>query len=102
MTASSGGPYPPRPFPLDVAQAATRVWLMDRLRMCQTRSSSIGARAVEDAKNAQRGVNESAAKKGEAVPPYVLLELIGKGSYGRVYKGERFQVLWHCYVKVVG
>ncbi|KFY70971.1 hypothetical protein V499_08784, partial [Pseudogymnoascus sp. VKM F-103] len=49
---------------------------------------AIRTRAVEDAEKAQRGVNDRAARAGEAAPPYVLVELIGKGSYGRVYKGE--------------
>jgi hypothetical protein len=48
---------------------------------------AIRTRAVEDAEKAQRGVDERAARAGEAPPPYVLVELIGKGSYGRVYKG---------------
>ncbi|OBT58455.1 hypothetical protein VE04_01708 [Pseudogymnoascus sp. 24MN13] len=49
---------------------------------------AIRTRAVQDAEEAQRGVNDRAARAGEAAPPYVLVELIGKGSYGRVYKGE--------------
>ncbi|OBT98762.1 hypothetical protein VE01_03300 [Pseudogymnoascus verrucosus] len=49
---------------------------------------AIRTRAVEDGEKAQRGVNDRAARAGEAAPPYVLVELIGKGSYGRVYKGE--------------
>jgi hypothetical protein len=59
------------------------VWLIDRLHM----RPAIRTRAVEDAEKAQRGVDERAARAGEAPPPYVLVELIGKGSYGRVYKG---------------
>ncbi|KFY90631.1 hypothetical protein V500_05068 [Pseudogymnoascus sp. VKM F-4518 (FW-2643)] len=46
------------------------------------------ARAVEEAQKAQRGVAERAVRADEAAPPYVLVELIGKGGYGRVYKGE--------------
>jgi hypothetical protein len=45
------------------------------------------SRAVEDAGRAQRSVVERAEKDGEVAPGYVLVELIGKGSYGRVYKG---------------
>lgn len=59
------------------------MWLIDRLHM----RPAIRTRAVEDAEKAQRGVNDRAARAGEAAPPYVLVELIGKGSYGRVYKG---------------
>lgn len=49
--------------------------------------SATRARAVEEAEKAQRGVAERAVRAGEAVPPYMLVELIGKGGYGRVYKG---------------
>lgn len=58
-----------RPHPHPVALNATR------------------ARAMEDAQRAQRSVVEGAEKAGEVAPGYVLVELIGKGSYGRVYKG---------------
>lgn len=54
---------------------------MDRLYMRLSTPSSIRARAVEDAENAQRDVNERAVRKGEALPLYVLLELIGKGEF---------------------
>jgi hypothetical protein len=44
------------------------------------------ARQIQDAKNMQSAVAERLTKKGLNVPPYEFLELIGKGSYGRVYK----------------
>jgi hypothetical protein len=44
------------------------------------------ARQVQDAKDMQRAVAERLTKKGLDVPPYEFQELIGKGSYGRVYK----------------
>ena len=34
----------------------------------------------------QQVVYERASKIGTAVPPYDFIELIGKGSFGRVYK----------------
>ena len=45
------------------------------------------ARALEAAQRVQRSVVEGAEKAGKVAPGYVLVELIGKGSYGRVYKG---------------
>ncbi|KFY67105.1 hypothetical protein V497_00534 [Pseudogymnoascus sp. VKM F-4516 (FW-969)] len=61
---------------------------MDRLHPHPTALNATRTRAVEDAQRAQRSVVERADKAGEATPGYVLEELIGKGSYGRVYKGK--------------
>jgi hypothetical protein len=44
-------------------------------------------KAEEDAALMQASVIEAANKSKTTPPPYVLLELIGKGSFGRVYKG---------------
>ncbi|SPN96857.1 related to severin kinase [Cephalotrichum gorgonifer] len=43
-------------------------------------------KAIEDAKMMQASVIEQCTAVGQEVPPYVLSELIGKGSFGRVYK----------------
>ncbi|KAM0274245.1 hypothetical protein ACHAQH_008043, partial [Verticillium albo-atrum] len=43
-------------------------------------------RAIEDAKTTQSSVLQECASKGKEPPPFVLTELIGKGSFGRVYK----------------
>lgn len=43
-------------------------------------------KALEDAKTMQVSVNEQCASAGQEPPPYALTELIGKGSFGRVYK----------------
>jgi hypothetical protein len=44
------------------------------------------ARQIQDAKDMQNAVMERTRKKGIEPPQYEFLELIGKGSYGRVYK----------------
>ncbi|KAL2759905.1 hypothetical protein ACRALDRAFT_2095808, partial [Sodiomyces alcalophilus JCM 7366] len=44
------------------------------------------AKAVEDAKRVQASSLRECAAAGHDPPPYVLQELIGKGSFGRVYK----------------
>ena len=43
-------------------------------------------KALEDARLMQDSVNEQCSSSGQDPPPYALTELIGKGSFGRVYK----------------
>lgn len=43
--------------------------------------------AIEDARAHQNAVWEECEKTGKEPPPYILEELIGKGAFGRVYKG---------------
>ena len=57
------------------------------LQVRPSESSSVKTKAVEDARQMQAKVIEVASKAGKAPPKYALLELIGKGSFGRVYKG---------------
>jgi protein-serine/threonine kinase len=47
----------------------------------------IKVRALQQAKEMEELVAERAKRSGEEPPPYDFYELIGKGSYGRVYKG---------------
>lgn len=61
--------------------------MMDRLHLRPVGSSSVKAKALKDAQQMQLSVNDSAKKAGKDPPKYVLTELIGKGSFGRVYKG---------------
>lgn len=49
-------------------------------------TTEIRRRAVQDAKEMQKVVNEKCRKLNIVVPGYELVELTGKGSYGRVYK----------------
>lgn len=45
-------------------------------------------KALEDARKMQKAIIESCNKSGKEVPQYHLTELIGKGSFGRVYKAK--------------
>ncbi|KAF2739165.1 kinase-like protein [Polyplosphaeria fusca] len=44
-------------------------------------------RAIQQAKEMETLVAERAKRSGDEAPPYDFYELIGKGSYGRVFKG---------------
>ncbi|KAF1996658.1 kinase-like protein [Amniculicola lignicola CBS 123094] len=45
-------------------------------------------RAIQQAKEMEQLVAERAKRSGDEPPPYEFYELIGKGSYGRVFKGS--------------
>ncbi|KAL5344392.1 hypothetical protein ACLOAV_010652 [Pseudogymnoascus australis] len=74
---------------------------MDRLQLRPVESSSIKARALEDAQQMQLSIDDSAKKAGKVPPKYVLTELIGKGSFGRVYKGKDMTTAAIVAVKII-
>jgi hypothetical protein len=63
---------------------------MNSLQIRPTEVSSVKAKAVEDARQMQASIIDAARRTGTDPPKYVLMELVGKGSYGRVYKGLVF------------
>ncbi|KAJ6782492.1 hypothetical protein PWT90_05295 [Aphanocladium album] len=50
--------------------------------------SATKQKAFADAKKMQKAVLETCKKSGKEIPQYQLSELIGKGSFGRVYKSK--------------
>ncbi|KAE9364832.1 kinase-like protein [Stipitochalara longipes BDJ] len=61
---------------------------MDHLQVQTSYRSSVKVRAIEDARQMQAAITVAANKAGKAPPKYVLDELIGRGSFGRVYRGK--------------
>ncbi|KAF7871845.1 hypothetical protein EAF04_003952 [Stromatinia cepivora] len=61
---------------------------MDKLQVGNSEPVSVKTKAIEDARQMQASVIEAATKAGKEPPKYALIELIGKGSFGRVYKGK--------------
>lgn len=59
------------------------------------------AKALEDAKKMQASVQEECIKAGKEVPAYRLQELIGKGSFGRVYKATDLKSSRAVAVKII-
>ncbi|KKA27527.1 hypothetical protein TD95_001805 [Thielaviopsis punctulata] len=53
--------------------------------------SAAKQKAIEDARKKQARVITEAARGNVDPPPYVLEELIGKGSYGRVYRARALE-----------
>jgi hypothetical protein len=64
-----------------------RARMEGRLQVRQPEMSGHKAKAVDDARQAQAAVNEMCRLAGRPPPRWALCELIGKGSYGRVYMG---------------
>ena len=59
---------------------------MDTARLDPFSVAGTKSKQAQDAQDMVQMIRERAARTGTAVPDYEFLELIGKGSFGRVYK----------------
>ncbi|KAH8165178.1 hypothetical protein CIB48_g3068 [Xylaria polymorpha] len=74
---------------------------MERLQVLGTGTSASRQKAVEDAAKMQASVEEECARSGKPIPGYHLTELIGKGSFGRVYKANDIKTSNVVAVKII-
>jgi serine/threonine protein kinase len=58
-------------------------------------------KAIDDASRMQKRVLEECSKSGEDIPQYQLSELIGKGSFGRVYKATSLTTKQLVAIKII-
>ncbi|KAH7364528.1 hypothetical protein BKA65DRAFT_491552 [Rhexocercosporidium sp. MPI-PUGE-AT-0058] len=73
----------------------------NRLTVRSPEVSQIRLKAMDDARQMQAKVMEECKKLKKEPPPYVLEELIGKGSFGRVYKGKSVKTAAVVAVKII-
>ncbi|KAI1430044.1 putative serine/threonine protein kinase [Xylaria sp. FL1777] len=74
---------------------------MERLQVLGPGHSASRQKAVEDAAKMQASVEEECTRSGKPVPGYHLTELIGKGSFGRVYKANDLKTSNVVAVKII-
>ncbi|KAI0515212.1 putative serine/threonine protein kinase [Xylaria bambusicola] len=74
---------------------------MERLQVLGLGASASRQKAVEDAAKMQAFVEEECTRSGKPVPEYRLTELIGKGSFGRVYKANDVKTSNIVAVKII-
>ncbi|KAI0857912.1 putative serine/threonine protein kinase [Xylaria cubensis] len=74
---------------------------MERLQVLGAGTSASRQKAFEDAAKMQASVEEECARSGKPIPEYHLTELIGKGSFGRVYKANDVKTSNVVAVKII-
>ncbi|OAL44255.1 hypothetical protein IQ07DRAFT_550632 [Pyrenochaeta sp. DS3sAY3a] len=73
---------------LRVDSCQEKLRAMESARLQPPTMGGTKARAIQQAKEMEVLVAERAKRSGDEPPPYDFYELIGKGAYGRVFKGK--------------
>ncbi|KAI0483173.1 kinase-like protein [Xylariaceae sp. FL0804] len=74
---------------------------MSSLQVFGSGTSASRQKALEDAEKMQVAVQEECTRAGKPVPGYRLIELTGKGSFGRVYKANDLKTSHVVAVKII-
>lgn len=80
---------------------ATTPAVMASLQIRGPEFSATKQKALEDAKKMQKAIIETCRKLGKDIPQYQLSELIGKGSFGRVYKAKSLKTNRLVAIKII-
>lgn len=75
--------------------------MMASLQVRGPEYSATKQKAFEDAKKMQKAIVETCKKLGKDIPQYQLSELIGKGSFGRVYKAKSLKTSRLVAIKII-
>lgn len=75
--------------------------IMATLQVAAADLSATKKKAIEDADKMQRSIIRDCVESGREPPPYSLSELIGKGSFGRVYKARASTTSQLVAVKII-
>ena len=75
--------------------------IMASLQVRWPEMSATKQKAVDDATKMQKRIIEECNKSGKEVPEYRLSELIGKGSFGRVYKATALKNKQLVAIKII-
>lgn len=90
--------HTPPPFGQDTVHAK---FIMATLQVGAANLPATKKKAMEDAEKMQRSIVRDCAENGRVPPPYALSELIGKGSFGRVYKARASGTAQMVAVKII-
>ncbi|KAK5446208.1 hypothetical protein LTS15_009904 [Exophiala xenobiotica] len=87
--------------PTHASSSSPTPFRMDRLRPHSIAMTAHHREAVRLAEEQQRAVTEKCKRSNQPAPNYAFDELIGKGSFGRVYKGRQISTQKVVAIKVL-
>jgi protein-serine/threonine kinase len=104
LESAKKSPHPDQPRKVELARARSRTEganMDSDLPNLRIPAGGSRVRQVQDAKKIAQIVAERSKKKGIDPPDYEFYELIGKGTYGRVYRCRDRKTQRICAVKII-